>query len=232
MKSIFKDAFTGWKTKDYIMVTSFLVILLCVSFWFHSSWISILMGVFGIIASMFNLKKKSICFFFFFASSTFYMIICYINHLYGDAVMNTVYFVPLYGITIIKLFTQKKEDKSEFTIGHVTKKAIFVFIGITIAVSFGYGYLLKLMKSDYPFINAFGITLAMAGCYFSSRHWMENWVFWILYNVILIGLWVLKFQNGSSDAIPVIIADFIYIAINLYGWMVWLKLEKEERKLQ
>jgi nicotinamide mononucleotide transporter len=227
MKRVYKD----WSVLDIVMSFVYIVSLLVISIIFHSSPISIVMAIGGIIAGILNTKTSRFCFPIYCITALLYAYISFRNGVYGETIMNVFYLFPLYLKSSLKLFDKNAKGRTKFLVKHATKKQIITFFLIGLGIFLGYGGLLYALHSKFPSLNSLAIAISVAASYFSSKHIYEHWGLWIVYNMLLIVLWMLNMDAASSDAVPIIVQDIIYTILNVFGMIEWRKIEKEQKQI-
>lgn len=59
---------------------------------------------------------------------------------------------------------------------------------------------------------------------------MEQWVLWVIVNLISVTMWIIALSNGESHAALMILMWIFYLANSLNGWVTWLKLSQNTQK--
>lgn len=128
----------------------------------------------------------------------------------------------------------KEEKTSTFKIKRMNKIELIVIIILIPLFTLGYGYILKLIESDYPFINALATSLCLISVYFTSRGILEQWIFWDLYSIVLVVLWSIKYSEsqsmGGNAGLLLMIINIIYVILNTYALIEWINTYRKEKK--
>lgn len=198
---------------------------------YQSNILELISTLLGLIAVILNSKKETKCFIFF----VFYVLIYGINSLihkqYGEGILNLCYNLPIYLLTIYNLFIKKdvKEKKSE-VITNVNIKGWIIIIILIAVVSFVYGLILDLMGSNDPYLNALATSFSIIAVFLASRLIKQQWIFWILYSLVLTVIWLNTFLTNSQTGILYLVLNIIYIVLNIKGYITWHKIEKEQKE--
>lgn len=179
--------------------------------------------IFGLL-SVWYAKKDNILVFPTGLVSTFiYAYLLWQWELLGDSMINGYYFImSIYGWYH---WTRKKEDVVEFPISVMTNKekitAIIIFI-LTIAfVVMVYLYFNK-FTNWYSYIDTFLTGIFFVGMWLMAKRKIENWLFWIVGDLISIPLYFAKGYTFTSFQF------LIFTIVAIYGYLEWKRLLEKE----
>ena len=148
----------------------------------------------------------------------------WIHGLYGDAGMAMYYTVAaLYGLCIWK-FKKTKKLKLDLPIIHVPRRK-YLPMTITFFLAWGliYYVLITWTNSTVPVLDAFTNALSFVGLWALARKYLEQWLFWIVVDVVCCYLYITKgipFKAGLYG---------LYVVIAVMGYFNWKKMMKEGR---
>ena len=196
-----------------------------------SSWLEIVAAAFGLISVWYAKKANILVYPTGIVSVLVYVYICFNAQLYADMGINAYYFLfSVYGW--IK-WSQKTENKKERPITFCQTKnclaTIFLFV-LSIAVIIS---LLKIFKSDdaqywatnIPYIDTFTTSVFIIGMWLMAIKKVENWIFWILGDVISVPLYFYKGLVFTS------LQFFIFLILAVMGYIEWRKLAQKEQQV-
>lgn len=233
-----KDYFAGWGLKAAInffqdwhigerlwLIIATIAILFIV--WYMDNlWYVALASLTGIWNDILIAKGKIINFVFGIINNVLYALISFQNDVYGQGFLFLCYFLPMqfYGWYV----WIKPENHTQQEV--VAKKLSMVqwLIGsiITLIATLGIGLLLKLIGETTDWTDAFTDVLSVVAMLLMARLYVEQWICWIVINVVTIAIW-LQQSNGGDTAI---LAMWIVFLINsVYGYLHWLKLSKARK---
>ena len=164
-----------------------------------------------------------------------YAYISYKASLYGDAGLNAFYYVPM---QFIGWWQWRKRgaamSASEAGDQGVQVKArrftwhqrILLALGCTAAV-IACGYVLKHFGDPQPFKDSATTVLSIVAQALMALAFMEQWVLWIITNVISVVMWCICVARGEAHAAVMVIMWVFYLLNSLNGFRVWLKLSRE-----
>ena len=149
-------------------------------------------------------------------------IILYWQHgLYGDAGMACYYtLAALYGLYVWK-FRKTKNLKQELPISHMPKRQYLpAAVGFFVAWGVVYYILITWTNSNVPVLDSFTNALSFVGLWALARKYLEQWLFWIVVDVVCCVLYIQKgipFKAGLYG---------LYVLIAIAGYFKWKKMTK------
>ena len=85
------------------------------------------------------------------------------------------------------------------------------------------------MNSNYPYVNALATSFALVAVFLTSLGVTWQWLFWTFYSSTNAVLWSLNFVN-SNQGLLYIVLSCIYVTINTYSLITWIKEKKIQEK--
>ena len=147
-------------------------------------------------------------------------IILYWQHgLYGDAGMACYYtLAALYGLYVWK-FRKSKNLKQELPISHMPRRQYLpAMVGFFVAWGVVYYILITWTNSTVPVLDSFTNALSFVGLWALARKYLEQWLFWIVVDVVCCVLYIQKgipFKAGLYG---------LYVLIAIAGYYKWKKM--------
>jgi nicotinamide mononucleotide transporter len=178
-----------------------------------------LTAVFFGLWSVWCAKKNNILVFPTGLVSTFiYAYLLWKWNLLGDSMINVYYFImSIYGWYH---WTRKKGNEIEFPISTITnyekKLSILIFISTIIFVVIVYHFFNK-FTSWYSYVDTFVTGIFFVGMWLMSKRKIENWLFWIVGDVISIPLYFFKGYTFTS------LQYIVFTIVAVYGYKEWKK---------
>ena len=151
-------------------------------------------------------------------------IILYWQHgLYGDAGMACYYtLAALYGLYVWK-FRKTKNLKQELPISHMPKRLyLLATVGFFVAWGVVYYILITWTNSTVPVLDSFTNALSFVGLWALARKYLEQWLFWIVGDVVCCVLYIQKgipFKAGLYG---------LYVLIAIAGYYKWKKMMSKD----
>jgi nicotinamide mononucleotide transporter len=144
-----------------------------------------------------------------------YVFLCYNAGLYADMGINVFYFfVSIYGWFV---WSQKNKNNNEVRqIGKLTNNENLLAVVVTIIIAVVlYFILVKFTDSTVPYLDSFTTAIFITGMYLMAIKKTENWIYWIIGDMICIFLFTYKGLVLSGFQYLV----FLILAIS--GFMEW-----------
>ena len=164
-----------------------------------------------------------------------YAYISYKAALYGDAALNALYYVPMQFIG----WWQWRRRGAAVSAGESADGSVQVqarrfdwrqravlFACCAIAV-IGVGFLLKHFGDPQPFKDSTTTVLSVVAQALMALAFMEQWVLWIITNVVSVVMWVVCVSRGEPHASVMVIMWSFYLLNSINGLRVWLKLSNK-----
>ena len=149
----------------------------------------------------------------------------YRHGLYGDAGMAVYYTAAgIYGYAAWR-FGDRKDNPSPLYIRHTpTRLYLPITLCFLAAWAATYYVLITWTNSTVPVLDAFTNAMSFIGLWALSRKYIEQWMFWIVVDVVCTVLYIQKgipFKAGLYG---------LYVVIAVMGWFKWKQMMKAESK--
>lgn len=155
-------------------------------------------------------------------STAIFVYILSVYGLLGDMMINAYYFImSIYGWYI---WTRKIDDTQFTPITTISKvelrKSIFLFIGTLIFVYIIYKLFDK-WDSWTAYVDTATTAIFFVGMWLMALKKIENWIFWIIGDIISVPLYLYKGLVFSS------LQYFVFTIIAIYGYRAWKRKLKQ-----
>ncbi|MGB4205722.1 MAG: nicotinamide riboside transporter PnuC [Bacteroidales bacterium] len=193
----------------------------------ETTWLEIVAVVFGLLSVWYARKADILVYPTGIISVLIYVYICFKAMLYADMGINFFYFVTsVYGWYN---WLRKKNDEKIVRITWNTKKeqwAGIVFTVISYFVIFGLIWVFKKDDTDYinsyiPYIDSFTTSVFLIGMILMARKKVENWIYWIIGDIISVPLYF------SRGLVFTSFQYFVFLILAVLGYIEWKKLHLE-----
>ena len=168
-----------------------------------------------------------------------YAYISYKASLYGDAGLNALYYVPMQFIGWWQWRRRGAAGSEAEAAGQgVQVKArrfdwrqrALLAAGCTAAVV-AVGFALRHFGDPQPFKDSLTTVLSIVAQALMALAFMEQWVLWIITNVVSVVMWSVCVARGEAHAAVMVIMWAFYLLNSINGLRVWLRLSKEGSNL-
>lgn len=185
-------------------------------------------GIAGVLCVVLVAKGSIWNYLFGIVNVSMYAYISYKASLYGDAALNALYYVPM---QFIGWWQWRRRGSAEGSGGQVKarrfspQQRMILFAGCAAAVIAG-GFLLEHFGDPQPFKDSTTTVLSIVAQALMALAFMEQWVLWIITNVVSVLMWSICVARGEAHASVMVIMWSFYLLNSLNGLRVWLKLSK------
>lgn len=193
-----------------------------------------LAGITGVLCVVLVAKGSIWNYLFGLVNVSLYAYISYKASLYGDAVLNALYYVPMQFIGYWQwrkrgaAVSQAEADGKgvqvkarRFTWG----QRILLALGCTAAVVAG-GFILRHFGDPQPFKDSTTTILSIVAQALMALAFMEQWALSIITNIVSVAMWTVCVARGEAHAGVMLIMWIFYLLNSINGLRVWLKLSK------
>ena len=216
-----KNMFKGWSKLDIAWLIIANAIILSLGFYWGDNALSIVMSVTGLTANLLVAKGSILNYPFGIVNVLIYSFVSYQSALYGDTMLNLLYYAPMNIVGWIYWNKTKDED------GNIGVKSLTIkqFIDVSILTSITwltYSLLLIELNDVAPFLDSASTVLSIVGMILMLCKYREQWYLWIIVNIVTIIMWWIAYQEGTGD-LTTLLMWIVYLVNSIYGLVQWLK---------
>ena len=230
MKEFLKHEFTGWKKLEVYWLILACGIITGLSIYWGDSSMGIISSTTGVACVVCTGKGKLSAYIFGLVNSILYAIIAYKAKLYGETMLNALYYVPMQFIGFYIWNKNMNSDTHEVNKKHMKNHGrIFLLLSILIA-TYLYGLVLRCLGDAMPFVDSFTTVSSVVAMIISVKMFAEQWWIWVAVDIFSIYMWWCNFQSGS-DNMATLLMWIVYLGnaiIMLVRWEKEAKLNKEK----
>jgi nicotinamide mononucleotide transporter len=193
----------------------------------HFLVLEIIAIIFGLLSVLFSKKENILVFPTGIVSTLIFVYILYKYSLLGDMMINAYYFLmSIYGW---HMWTQKVDDSHFIPIKKATRRenqqSIFIFLATAIFVCIIYEVFNK-WDGWVTYVDVITTGLFFVGMWLMAKKRLENWIYWIIGDLISIPLYYYKGLTFTS------FQYILFTIIAVYGYIAWKKnLDKPKTSL-
>ncbi|HQE34461.1 nicotinamide mononucleotide transporter [Flavobacterium alvei] len=174
--------------------------------------------IFGLLSVWYAKKDNILVFPTGLVSTSIYVYLLWKWVLWGDMMINGYYFImSIYGWYH---WTRKKGDVVEFPISVISRAekrmSLIIFIFTVTFVVLVYHYFDK-FTTWYAYVDTFLTGIFFVGMWLMAKRKIENWLYWIIGDIISIPLYFSKGFTFTS------FQYLIFTIVAIYGYLEWKK---------
>ena len=217
-----KKELSGWKVYEITGLIFVACLILYNAIFLKDSLVAVCSAFCGILYTNFAGKGKVSCYFFGLLGSGCYIYLSAANHLWGNAFLYLLYYIPMQVRGIFEWRNNLDEStnqiiKSVLNLGERIKYLSFGIFGCLITI-----ILLKFMQDTSPVIDGITTFLSILGMYFTVKRLIEQWVVWGIVNGLSFVMWLNLIMHGTR-AYSTLIMWGVYLILAAYFYKVWQK---------
>jgi len=186
---------------------------------FEAGLSEIIAVIFGLVSVILARKANILVYPTGIISVGIYVYLCYKARLYADMGINVVFFLmSVYGWY---QWARKTNDTLSLKIRFCTLKQNIVSLTVCLGIWVILFFILDLLtNSDVPVTDALTTAIFMVGMFLMALKKVENWIYWIVGDLISIPLYFSKHLYFTS------IQFLIFSILAIFGWLEWKKLSR------
>jgi nicotinamide mononucleotide transporter len=181
-----------------------------------STWEAIAM-ILAIAYILLAIKQSLWCWYAAFVSTLIYSVLFFDVSLLMDSALNVYYLImAVYGWYSWKYGGKLEETELEVSTYGLNKNIII--IGVLSVISTVLGYIMaNYTSADFAYIDSFTTVFAVFSTYMLAKKVIENWIYWIVIDVVSIYIYIQKGLNLTA----VLFAIYTVLAIVAYrDWKI------------
>ncbi|WP_434778252.1 nicotinamide riboside transporter PnuC [Neisseria sp. Ec49-e6-T10] len=184
----------------------------------------------GVLFLVFAAKGSIYTYYFGFYNAVGYAYIAYMNGLFGEFALNLFFYVP---VNIIGFFLWKKNAIN--TIVLMRKMSclhlLLAFVLCSL-ITLILGHILsQIQGQNSPYLDSVTNVLAVLAAMMMLYRLREQWLVYIILNIFLIIMWTIRYQNGSTEALSMVVLSIAYMVNTLFGFYNWYFGKQEQEIL-
>ena len=192
--------------------------------------LSLIASLLGVTALIFIAKGNVIGQAIIIIFSLLYAVVSYENQYYGELATYVFMTLPSSFVAFfVWIKNPSKKGKSEVKIGKLTKeKLIFVSI-LSLLVTFIFYFILEYFNTANLIISTISVTTSFFSSALTILRSPYHSIGYCFNDVILIVLWILASINDISY-LPMVFCFVTFLANDIYTFINWRKIQKEQAK--
>ncbi len=196
--------------------------------WLSSNWVELFASVLAFIGIFLQIKQNAWYWFTSIIVVSLYIYVFFISGFYADMAFQFYYLiVSVYG-WYFWITGKNKNKKTEVKTRVLTNKQwIYSIVVFILLYALIYTILTNLTDSQIAEGDAFTTSLSFVATWLLARKILENWLFWIVVDVVSTGMYVYK---GLYPTAILFTALSILAVVGFIQWRKTYKNEQENKK--
>ena len=222
LRKFIKSELTGWKLWEVLWLLLATGVILGLSVYWGENAIGLIMALTGVWCVILTGKGKRSSFLFGFVNAALYAYVAFGAKYYGEVMLNALYYLPM---SVVGWLAWKKHMDDDT--GEVVKKRLslkkglltYAITGIAIAV---YGLILSALGGSLPYVDSMSTVVSIVAQILSIWRLMEQWVLWIVVDVVTVIMWAVDFAKGG-ETVATLAMWAIYLVNAIIMFVRWYR---------
>ena len=230
MKKIIKNEFQNWKSIEVIWIIIACSIILTLSIYWKENIIGIVSSISGILCVILTGKGKLSSYIFGMINTVLYSIIAFSAKYYGEFMLNVFYYIPMNIVGFVLWSRNMNSENKEVIKTKLDNKYKIIIFGFSFISIFIYGFILKKLGGSLPFVDSASTVFAITAQILCVKRCTEQWIMWILVNILNIYIWYINFARGG-DNIATLLMWSVYLVNAVFMFIKWYREASNKSKI-
>lgn len=220
VKELIRRELKGWRPWEILWLTFAVAVITALSIYWGDTAIGMISAATGVACVVCTGKGKLSAYAFGLVNSVLYAIISYNAKLYGETMLNAIYYVPMQFIGFFIWSKHINNDTGEVQKQRLTWKNRTILAGSIAASTWLYGQLLEYLGDAMPYVDAFTTVSSVFAMIISVKMFAEQWWIWVAVDVFSVYMWWCDFRSGS-DNIATLLMWVVYLGNAIIMLIKW-----------
>lgn len=225
MTEFVKNEFFGWRKWEILWLALATTVIVVLSLYWGDNFRGILMAATGVVCVVLTGKGKMSCYLFGLVNTLLYAWIAFEAKYYGEVMLNALYYVPM---QFVGWFTWKKhmnKETKEVKKERLSLRWQMLLVALSCVLIYVYGLLLKKLGGNLPFVDSMSTCLSVLAMILSVKRLMEQWILWIVVDVVTIYMWAVSYWQGGTD-VATLLMWIVYLLNAVFMFIKWFQESK------
>ena len=215
-----KRIFADWSRFEICWLVLSTVIMIVLSVIWGDNLLALISGIIGVVLAA---KGKVSTYIFATVNVAIYALLTFQNHLYGEFMLNAFYYIPMNFIGFYLWSKHKDNESGEVEGKKLTGKQTVILFAAVAVVVLVYWQILSRIGGQLALIDAMSTVFSVVALIMQVARYAEQWLLWIIVNVVSVVMWLLLIGKDSS-AVTMVVMWIAYLFNSVYGYYNWRKL--------
>lgn len=226
MKDLIKNEFKGWKLWELTWLILSSLIICALSIYWNDTPVGIISAVTGVACVVCTGKGKLSAYLFGLINIVLYAYISFQAKYYGEVMLNVLYYLPMQFYGVYVWAKNMNAETHEVMKRRMSKKAwLLVLLGVSVSTAI-YGFILDRLGGELPYVDALSTVVSVFAMIISIKMYVEQWLLWIIVDVVTVIMWAVAFIGGS-ESIATLIMWIVYLG---NAFVMYIKWHREVRQ--
>lgn len=222
MKNFIKNELSGWKKWEVSWLAIACAIITGLSIYWQDTLMGIISSTTGVACVVCTGKGKLSAYLFGLVNSVLYAIISFNAHLYGETMLNAIYYVPMQFVGFYVWNKHMNSKTKEVEKRHMDMKGRLLLLIAMIASTVVYGLFLRSIGDAMPFVDSFTTVSSVIAMIISVKMFAEQWWILVAVDVFSVYMWWCNFKTGG-DNMATLLMWTVYLGNAIIMLIKWEK---------
>lgn len=229
IKEIIKEELTGWKKLEVSWLLIACAVITGLSIYWQDTLMGIISATTGVACVVCTGKGKLSAYVFGLVNCVLYAIISYKARLYGETMLNVLYYVPMQFIGFYIWSKNMNKETHEVKKIHMKNSARILWLLAMVVATIVYGLILKKLGDAMPYVDSFTTVSSVVAMIVSVKMYSEQWWIWILVDIFSVYMWWTNFSIGN-DNMATLLMWIVYLGNAIIMCVKWEKEVLKNKK--
>lgn len=220
-----------WTRFEMGWLAIFTMINIYLFFAWEDSLIGLISSISGMLCVVLVAKGKISNYYFGIIQTATYAYIAYGYGLYGEAMLNGLFYFPVQFIGIYlwsKNKTQNGVKGEDVKVKSLTKSGWVITMVTVMIFTISYGFFLKYLGGNNVWTDSATNVLSVTAQILMLKRFAEQWLLWIAVNVLSIFLWLSALISQGGNDFSMLVMWSAFLVNSIYGYINWRKLYRQQ----
>lgn len=220
-----------WTLFEKLWLALFTVIMVYLFFAFKDSTLGLISSLTGMLCVVLAAKGKISTYYFGMVQTSTYAYISYSYGLYGEAMLNALFYFPIQFIGLYMWSRHKTGDSitgEDVVVKRLSRRGWVKLVSVAVLGSVIYAMLLYYIGGKQVGLDSAAVVLSMIAQVLMLNRYVEQWALWITVNVLSIALWTVTLIRTGGNDYNMVVMWSAFLANSIYGYTNWVKLSKAQ----
>lgn len=160
----------------------------------------------------------------------------YISHqylLYGEVMLNAGYFLPMQFVGLyIWMRNKDSEVKDKVKVKFLSNVNRLAWLWVSMLTTAWYALWLGQLGDPHPALDSASTVLSIIAMILMAWRYMEQWVLWIVVDIVSIMMWYLVLVDRGTNDIAMLVMWSAYLINAVYGFLMWIKMHNDQKIIE
>lgn len=220
--NVIKREFEGWKFWEVAWLLIACGTIIGLSIYWNDTLMGIISATTGVACVICTGKGKLSAYVFGLINCVLYAIISYQAKLYGETMLNAIYYVPMQFYGFYVWSKNMNEETKEVVKKAMTWKTRGLFTFLITLGTIVYGLILNHLGDANPYLDSFTTVCSVFAMIISIKMYAEQWIIWVVVNIASVVMWAIAFSSGN-DNVATLLMWCVYLINAIVMLIKWMK---------